>query len=314
MDKNFSIFYPYASEQLHAAQRVGGRFAYYTSADVAVSVLQKRQLWMRNTRLMNDFRETEHGFECLQAARSSDLGRQFDHNLDQCIPGLSSEVHRVFDAWMPAIKADTYITCLSVHPHWEDAHGRLSMWRAYGGKAGVAIVIKSQGMFDTAINSGIVVSPVAYFTAGQFLAEFESVVRNIGANAAYLRELGRAQLTWYIFSMFRAAVLCTKHPAFEEEKEWRIISSPSMYPPLLTTEDIEIVRGTPQRVLKLNLVDRQDLEIDGLDISQILDRIIIGPCEFPDITYQAFFRLLESLNVREPANKIWRSNIPLRHF
>lgn len=314
MDPNFSIFFPYAAEKTVLAQEMGGRFAYYTTADVAVSILSKRQFWMRNTRVMNDFLEVAHGYECLHAARDSELGKQFDYNLDTCFPGLAAEVNALFNAWIPGIKLDTYITCVSAHQVSEDSLGRLSMWRAYGGKTGVALVVKSPGIFDTASNSGIFVSPVGYFTPEQFKAQFSRVIHNIGANIDRLRQLGRESLKGYIFTVFRSAVLCTKHPGFAEEQEWRIISSPSMYPSPLTDVDVEVVRGTPQRVLKLNLRNRPELNITGLDLDEILDQIIIGPCDFPDITYTAFHQLLTDLHIPQPEAIITKSEIPLRHF
>lgn len=315
MDPNSSIFFPYAVEETIKAKDSGGRFAYYTTADVATSILIQKKLWMRNTRVMNDFMEVAHGFECLRAARESELGKQFDYNLDACFPGLSTKVNDLFNAWMPAIKSDTYITCISAHQESEDAHGRLSMWRAYGGKTGTAIIIKTPAIFETAPNSGIFVSPVGYFTTDQFKTEFSRVVNNIGSNVERLRSLGREILTAYIFTVFRSAVLCTKHPGFAEEQEWRIISSPSMFKSPLTDIDVEVVRGTPQRVLKLNMRNRPEHQITtGIELPEILNKIIIGPCEFPDITYTAFHQLLTNLNVAQPEAIITRSEIPLRHF
>jgi hypothetical protein len=51
------VFFPYTTEKTKAVRESGGRFAYYTTADVATSILRNQQVWMRNTMTMNDFME-----------------------------------------------------------------------------------------------------------------------------------------------------------------------------------------------------------------------------------------------------------------
>src|SRR5262245_18580599 len=103
---------------------------------------------MRNTTTMNDYMEVEHGFECLNAAYKAVLGNSFNAALDGCFPSLAEDVTNSFNAWLPGICSDTYVTCVSEHSPVEDQHGRLSMWRAYGGQAGVALVFNGAVMFS----------------------------------------------------------------------------------------------------------------------------------------------------------------------
>ena len=65
------------------------------------------------------------------------------------------------------------------HSSEEDQHGRLSMWRAYGGvgrsgrhRSGSNWVFKSE---TDAL--GAYSSPVAYLTPGEFAAEFTKIAR-----------------------------------------------------------------------------------------------------------------------------------------
>ena len=48
------------------------------------------------------------------------------------------------------IRLNTYITCVSEHQDSEDKHGRLSMWRAFGGGTGtrVGIVFEEDSVLD----------------------------------------------------------------------------------------------------------------------------------------------------------------------
>jgi len=51
----------------------------------------------------------------------------------------------------------------------------------------------------------------------------------------------------------------------------------------------------------------------GLALPDLLNRIIIGPCEFPQVILTAFHRLLDDAGVPDPGKKIVVSDIPLRN-
>ena len=59
------IFYPYARGQLTDVLQKKSRFVHYTSATVAVSVINNGQMWMRNATTMNDFSEVDYGLGLL---------------------------------------------------------------------------------------------------------------------------------------------------------------------------------------------------------------------------------------------------------
>jgi hypothetical protein len=137
------VFFPHTHARIASLGADGGRFAYYTSAEVAARILSNREVWMRNTMAMNDFMEVSYGAECLHAALDGEAGKCFDAVLDLCHAGLSQEVRGFFRAWMPGIRWDSYITCVSEHDPNEDQFGRLSMWRAYV-PMGAALGLHSQ--------------------------------------------------------------------------------------------------------------------------------------------------------------------------
>lgn len=306
------IFFPYTELKTQEVISSGGRFVYYTTAETATSILRNKQFWMRNTAAMNDYLEVEHGFECLNASYKALPGIAFNAALDTCFPGLATEVKEFFNGWLPSIRRDTYITCMSEHLRGEDQHGRLSMWRAYGEKTGVAIVLNGAVMLrkTTAPVLNIFSSPVAYLTPDEFAAEIEKIAKNIDTEVSYIRSLGRETVKHLVFNVLRFAVLCAKHPGFHEEREWRVIASPIMHPTPHATFAVEVVRGTPQEVLRVELKNHPGLV--GLALPELLDRIIIGPCQFPDLVRNAFKRLLQEAGVPDPTNKIIVSDIPLR--
>ena len=311
-DRISHIFFPYTELKTQEVISAGGRFVYYTTAETAACILKKKQIWMRNTAAMNDYLEVAHGFDCLNASYKAAPGNTFNASLNACFPGLADEVRDFFNGWLPSIRQDTYITCLSEHLPGEDQHGRLSMWRAYGGQTGVALVLNGAVMFSKSNALNVFSSPVAYLNPDAFAAEFERVAKNMESEVNYIRSLGREAVKQIIFNMLRFAVLCTKHPGFHEEREWRVVASPVMHPTQHVTFAVEVIRGTPQAVLQLDLKNHPDQGLVGLAIPELLDRIIIGPCQFPQIVSSAFHRLLEEAGVPEPGKKIIVSDIPLR--
>ena len=141
------LFFPEYLQRKKIIQEAEGRFAYYTSADTAMQVLKKKEVWLRNARSMNDFSEVEHGFNCFRDVfLNSEDGKALQFFLEENYPGIVAELARRIDGWMPVLRAQTYILCVSEHADKEDDHGRLSMWRAYGGKTSVAIILKN-GLF-----------------------------------------------------------------------------------------------------------------------------------------------------------------------
>jgi hypothetical protein len=137
------IFFPFATRKQMEVRARNTRFVHYTSAEVAVSILKNEEVWMRKSNTMNDFMEIEHGLSCLKASYDGEPGNRFKATLDCMLPGCRAEVEKRFNSWIPHFKADTYLTCVSEHLDSEDGLGRLSMWRAYGGAAGVAVVLNN---------------------------------------------------------------------------------------------------------------------------------------------------------------------------
>ena len=115
---------------------------------------------------MNDYLEIEHGLTCLAEAYKGDHGIRLKSFIDKKFPGLSVEIEQNFNAWQHGLRHETFVTCLSEHAgpglEKEDEHGRLSMWRAYGRRKGVAMVVNQAPIWMTSTALGLFTSPVAY--------------------------------------------------------------------------------------------------------------------------------------------------------
>jgi hypothetical protein len=307
------IFFPYADSKAREALAANSCFVYYTTAETAIKILKTKQIWLRNTLAMNDYMEFDHGYGCFKAAYQKKPGKALDAALNKCFAGLADEARGHFDEWLPTIEHDTYMMCLSEHLASEDAHGRLSMWRAYGGPSGIALVLNSAALSIESDALGMFASPVAYLDADGFAAQVMTVARNVEREIDFVRTLQRDMIRQVLFNAFRFSVLCTKHPGFHEEREWRVIASPTMNPSPFLVDGIEVVRGAAQNVLKVDLQNHLEAGVRGLTIPELLDRVIIGPCEYPVVTLKAFRRLLSDAGISEPNTRVTVSGIPLRH-
>jgi hypothetical protein len=308
------IFMPYARKQRDSFYKRGGRFVHYTTAEAAVSIIKTKRIWMRNTTCMSDYREVQHGYEMLRPFFSDRAnGGSFAEALDACCTGVAQEAINHFDEWWHNIRFNTYIASISEHDDKEDLHGRLSMWRAFGGNAArVAFVFKVPWYSAGTAALRVAFSPVAYPTNHEIREAVENVVNNIRTYSDFLRSVDRSALIMTVFQMLMMGVTCLKHEGFHEEREWRVIYFPLQAHSPLIEESTETIGGVPQLLYKLPLDGAVSPELDDLDMSRMFDRLIIGPSAYPWAMYQAFVPLLAKAGIAQPEQRVFVSNIPIR--
>ncbi len=309
------LFYPELHQERARVRSLGGRFVYYTSAETAANILSSRELWMRSTMVMNDFSEVEYGMGLLMPVlRSGPAGVALKGALDLCFPDFAAKVRDHFEAWLPGFKHDTFITCVSAHHATEDQNGRLSMWRAYGGKAGVALVLNGGVMDIRSQRLKVTASPVIYTDGEGMSQRIYALAARISANVPLLQSLGEGGLHGHIFRTLRFAILCTKHPGFAEEQEWRIVSSPAVDGMSeQVPSSVRTVNGVPQAVLRIQLQNHLESGLTGLAVPELIERIIIGPSDDPEVIRRALVQLYAECGKQNPMNHIQFSGIPLRH-
>jgi hypothetical protein len=187
------------------------------------------------------------------------------------------------------------------------------MWRAYGGSGGgVGLVLKSKPFLSESAALKVYSSPVAYLDENGIAKELGRIAEAFEVDADELRTLDHEMLATCVFMMLRFSVVCTKHPGFAEEREWRAIYNPCFETSERVSTCVESIAGTPQLVTKVPLKDYPDEGLVGLQIPDLLDRVIIGPTRFPAVSYEAFVRLLEQAGVPDASTKVVVSHIPLR--
>lgn len=319
------IFMPYAQHQRREAylrqtkaEPAPGatlRFAHYTSATAMLNIIHEKRMWMRNTNCMSDYSEVRHGFTILQQffAHDNPDRVQLEAALDSCSPGAAIEAIKLFDGWFQDTTFNTYITSISEHDPSEDLHGRLSMWRAFGGNtARVAFVFKVPYMTSVAEGLQIMFSPVAYLSTDGVHGVLRQVIENINRERAFLQSIDRQLLITMVFLMLIAAVTCLKHEGFNEEKEWRVIYSPKRLPSQFMKSVIRNVSGVPQLVYLLPIDATVSDSLVDIDLANMFDRLIIGPSPYPWPMYEAFTAALSEAGVKNAGERVFVSGIPIR--
>lgn len=312
-DEIMALFMPHFIEPVERL-KAGKRLVHYTNADTAYKIISGGQVWLRNSHLMNDYSEMRHGLSCLQSAWGSESGQILKKWLEKEWPGICQQLETTFDAHSDSMTNGTFLMSLSEHEDEEDNYGRLSMWRAYGGRNGVALVFNPNVFLSDADALHVYSTPVVYKDVEGFGYWFESWVGGLISAEEQLKSLDRETVFSNFFYSFRTFVLATKHPGFHEEKEWRVFHSPAIdgASPWLHY-DVETVGGSPQHVVKVDLRDDEKAGVVGLEPSKILNRIIIGPCETPLPIRNALGFAIDVAGVPSHHDKIWMSFIPLRH-
>jgi hypothetical protein len=259
---------------------------------------------------MNDFQEIEQGFDCLKATIEKEKdGMAFKSVIDYIFPNIFERVAASFDKWLPHFRHETFILSISEHSHESESKlGRLSMWRAYGGKNPVAIVIQPKALFLDTDALATYAHPVQYRSPEQFQDQLYEITTKIDSNKDLFLRLGAARTEHLIFEFFKTIVFTTKHPGFEEEREWRLVYNPAREPSPKVRTEIECISGIPQPVSKIKLQDAPEENLIGVTISNLIDYIIIGPSDQQSIIRKAFQKLM-NCNIND-IDKVRISGIP----
>ena len=303
------IFEPGLVEEIAAVVEENKRFVIYTSADTAMKIVRNDELWFRNAAVMNEFSEISYGLELINAVFSGPEGIRFRETVEDIFPGTMKKSVELLEMWKKDMHLDTYIACVSIHNPDEDQCGRLSMWRAYGD---TALVMNNRPLMEVTDLLTIRAIPVRYLSEAELIDHLVKVTNAIQVTRKFLKNLGQESLVEHIHEMIFRFALTTKPPGFKEEKEWRLIYRPTVNECSRVTEETVVLGGVPQKICKLRLTEGMEKGADGTDIPPLLDRIIIGPSEFPHVISKAFVDVLSSVGVEDAESKVVLSDLPLR--
>jgi hypothetical protein len=312
----FSLMQPQLMAEAQKLESGEVRLVHYTSAENAMAIIKSERFWLRNVRCMNDYSEVQHGIQMLlrifgehENARRERLVAA----LDQVAEGAARAAIAEFDQWIPTLPDSTFIGSLS---QWDDAdpEGRLSMWRAYTAKgAGVALIMNKDPFVAETDELKAYSLPVAYLTEPDFAEAIDKCLSTIEENIAAISVLDFETLRYTVFWWLLTMAVSLKHPAFAEEKEWRVIYLPNLWRSAVIEDSVESIGGIPQVVQKIPLRDEPEKGLFKADLNNLLHKLVIGPSDFPLVLFHAFREELEKHGVTSPADRIQVSFIPLRN-
>lgn len=325
----YETFFHDGPNSYAAGRKTQADFAYYTTAETLIKIIESRSIFMRNTKVLNDISEVKFGYDYLRHSVDQPEGDELFAALRDIDPSLDKE-HLFWKFFggnhYPKIADSTYVLSLSDHSKAKSQDlGLLSMWRAYGGSTGVALVIdgaKTVFVESDALNAWT--HPVQYvdcdpnyaFSKDNWLTgEFRKITSKIIENREFLRRIDPAPITGHLMYAFNLAVVRTKHAAFREENEWRVIRTQGWMDNVkVGMPTTETIRGIPQKVVKLNLENYKEATPNplNLELNNIVKKVLIGPCYHADIIAEAVAERLESAGVVNARARVTITNIPYR--
>jgi hypothetical protein len=128
----------------------------------------------------------------------------------------------------------------------------------------------------------------------------------------YLRKRPRDQVVNSVLNLFFAAATCTKHPGFREEREWRVVAMPDLIGNKgLVSRDVTL-GGVPQQIRIVPLKDVPDEGLFGLNVTSLIEKVIIGPTDVGPVLYGRFWNAMHAEKFPDVGQRLTMSNIPLR--
>jgi hypothetical protein len=129
-----------------------------------------------------------------------------------------------------------------------------------------------------------------------------------------LRTLPRDRLGEVALRVLLYLVVYSKHAGFHEEREWRAVHFPMIWPSAADRLPLDQValNGVPQPIFKLQFVDYPDDGLVGATLPELLNRVIIGPSQFHPAIRMALAQVATAAGVPNALEKICCSDVTLR--
>lgn len=306
-----SIFMPSAFKR-RTAITLESRFVHYTTAANLHQILDREEIWFRSSEAMNDHQDIEDGVTRLQHWLNQSDSAVLVDALDRCAPGVWWEGLEKYQHWLPKLKSETYVLSVTEHDMSENNAGRLSLWRAFDRHTvGVAVVVNSAPFMQVSDALKAYSTPVSYWTRQQFVSEFQSVAKLILDNQDFIYRSNRSVLREIIFLMLFFAATCSKHPGLRDEREWRVLTNPLLWPTDKLTKDNH-ADGTRRAPYRMALKNNPKEGVHGLEFPELISRVIVGPAVNAEIVREEIISKLAEKNVSQPELKVVLSRLPVR--
>jgi hypothetical protein len=316
-DEILAAFHPLYSDIQEADEYYNQKplLAHYTSMSTLEAILRNEEVWLSNPLFMNDFEEVRFGVNEGMSLFLESTGIIEAAGSTERHDRLRSDFEHYFDKFANNHVVDVFVFCFSRHDP-QDNDGRLSMWRGYGASGNGACIVFDTSKIPKIGNSPLIISRVHYASAEERriwiadrIAQFCSILKasDIPIDKLYLAAhsfLERLKL----FALF------TKHHGFKEEEEWRMVYLPDRYESSSLKSMIGYWIG-PRGIepkLKLKVMQIPAAIPEGISLTSIIDRILLGPATSSPLAKAMVEKMLVKLGREELKNKIRASTIPFR--
>jgi hypothetical protein len=292
---------------------------HYTTVPGICGIMGAKRLWATSIRHLNDATEFTYAHDVLR------------NTLESTTQGAPADVRAAAEYMVGALDMSrtsntlsllgkfgtTFVVSLSSEPD------RLSQWRAYSAGGGYAIGFRLEALHTLAKHHGFRLMKCSY-DENQHREEAKAIAERVLEKFSALpqdvrvaiepggSESPRATQSW-LFSMRRdmlediqRSAAVWKHPSFQEEAEWRLISDQQLD---------RIVKFRPGRsaiipYTELNLTEPEANQISGM--TAVLSHIVVSPCAEPELAVGSLQYLLDAQRINCP--QISLSSIPYRHW
>jgi hypothetical protein len=289
--------------------------AHYTSIATLEQILANDEIWLSNPLLMNDLEELRYGIATgVNLFLGSTIIREACGRTDR-YDLLRASFQQAYENLNFKDAFDIYALCFSEHDK-DDPDGLLSMWRGYGGNGkGVAIVFDTSSVpfVDT---SPFIINRVHYDTSvrreswiNAKLAEFAEIV-----SRSQIRDDLLFVAASSLFERIKIFSLFTKHIGFREEREWRLVylKERDRNGRLFSMLDYFISKRGIEPKLKFKIGPVDGVTGGPLNLSMLVNRIVVGPSASSAIEIHALRRMLERVGKPDLLGRIVRSSTPFR--
>ena len=288
--------------------------AHYTDLQTAEKILKGSEIWFSNPSLMNDLDEMRFGvLEGMRILRNNTQIKEAFKN-QRKYEFFSDKLEECYKKFEEYETFDTYVFCFSEHQK-DDYDGKLSMWRGYGDNGNGAAIVFDTSKIEAIEQSPLIIAKVEYASNETRLNWLEQKVEQLISYIEHIKsDEDIIDICFGIFERIKLFALCSKHIAFSEENEWRIIyfKERDLENSLVEMLDYSNNQNGISPKLKLPIEPIENVIGNEVSLLNITNRIILGPTDASVLKEKSFKRMLRKIDLNELVNITHASKIPYR--